>query len=659
MQTNLTRKLLGAGILTAVAQTNLVYACDESNFRWAQSSGSLYVTGPVTCTLSDIASIGRPEALELVDSDNKVWMLRANLRLEDGARVNLHGDDEGGDVNELRLASPGSFGNISARADWGTIDIRSTRITSWNETTGQPDTDSSDGRAYIHVRSRLADDGTPEESRMDIINSEISYLGHNGAEAYGIAWKVLGNDFDAVDIYGDIKGSHIHHNYMGMYSYGAYGMEIMDNEVAYNESYGIDPHDDSDTLKIINNYAHDNGNHGIICSRRCDNLTIRGNTSVRNRHGIMLHRDTTDSVVEDNIVTDNRDTGIVLFESHRNVVRNNEVARNNHGIRLSLGSHDNLIENNLIKDNANYAFYFFHGSDTPESTNGRPSGNTFLNNQIENHDTAIKLTDADNNLFENNQFWNNNEFRFIRGINNELRHNAYNNRPNMRSEGDAEIATRTIIAPRQPVLVKLDDFSSATVRSYLNQVFLPEEKILSVMATPSETYINIDHALVGQKSEIQVLPLYVTPQNGEVIVDNPQWLAEAKQWEISATEANDVITYQIGELTPAATYAIVKNGAELFQVTSNAEGLLEFQDAAGSTDAVYYAIKPSSDSGNAEPDQNQGSDCSGTECDHTPEPVGTSPEPVSTSPDGVITGGGGIGLLLALLAATSSGRRRI
>lgn len=654
MQDNRHFLLQSIGIWVGLAQASAVFACDTSNFRWASTSGSLYVSGPVTCTLSDIAAINRPEALELVDAENKVWMLHANLRLEDGARLNLYGDASEGDVNELRLASPGYYGNISVRADWGSIDIQDTLITSWNEFANQPDPNSADGRAFIHVRSRLAEDGTANESRMDIINSEIRFLGYDAAEAYGIVWKVMGGAFDSVDVYGDIKNSHIHHNYMGMYSYGAYGMEITNNEVAYNESYGIDPHDDSDSLIITNNYTHDNGNHGIICSRRCDSLTITGNQSVRNNHGIMLHRDTNNSVVENNIVTDNRDTGIVLFESHNNTVSNNEVLRNKHGIRLSLGSHDNLIENNLIKDNETYGLYFFKGSDAPETTDGRPSHNTFKGNRIENQETGIKLTDGDENLFTENEFINTSQYRFKYGNKNELRNNHYTTVPIIRNEGEAAQNTRTIVTEQKTVLVKMDDFSTAIVRNEAHQIYQPDDKILSVSAAPDSAFINLDTTVAGKQAELTAIPLFIKPLNSNALVSNIRWGTEEHSWELQAEDGSDTVEFKAGSLEPAASYAISRAGTDLFFVTADADGMVAFNDTPATSETITYKITTYDGSAGLSQYQPPQVDAGDGESSDANNPPADSAEGQASSS----SGGGSLGLTLLLLGAAQRWRRK-
>ena len=125
----------------------------------------------------------------LVDITNRIWLLRANLLVRDGCSLLLHGTAAGGDVNELRLqsvnADPGCPCVVSVTADWVTLDIQSTKITSWDTMTGTPDTDPlANGRAFLRARSSLSTNGlTPLESRMDITDSELCFLGADASEA--------------------------------------------------------------------------------------------------------------------------------------------------------------------------------------------------------------------------------------------------------------------------------------------------------------------------------------------------------------------------------------------------------------------------------------------------------------------------------------------
>ncbi len=417
---------VGLSVLALGASPAQAAGCDPGAVRWASSSNNIYVTGPVTCTLTDLRALTKAP-IALVDPAAKVWLLGANVILQQGATLQLHGSEIGGDVDELRLRSnntTAATSTIYIRAHAGNISLRSTKVTSWNEAANGPDTEYAQfKRSYIQARSFLDGAGVAQQSRMDVADTDIGYLGYSGAEAYGMSWKVLGPVLDRVDVLGDVTNSRFHHNYFGAYTYGAFGMKWVNNEFDNNVSYGLDPHDDSDSLLIENNRSHDNGNHGIICSQRCDNLTIRGNVSERNKgHGIMIHRSVTNSVVENNTAARNTDTGIVVFESFDNRIVNNTMTGNLRGIRLSVGSANNLIEGNTIAGNSSYGIYLYKGSDAPVVNDGRPKFNRFVRNQIrDNGSYAVRASDSDDNVFDGNVFsGNKGGIRFERSFRNQV-----------------------------------------------------------------------------------------------------------------------------------------------------------------------------------------------------------------------------------------------
>lgn len=391
--------------------------CAPANVRYSSSNNRLYVSGDVSCSLSDLQTV-YPKAktnnlITQTTATSKIWHVRTNIILENGAQLRLHGSLAGGDADEVRLMSnnTSSTSFVTIKADWGSVSINSTNVKSWDDAAKNVDTNFSNGRSYIHVRSRLASDGvTANESRMDIINSDVSYLGYFAAEAYGLVWKVSGvpGPFDKVNVLGDITGSRITKNYFGAYMYGAFGMNIDNNEFANNVSYGLDPHDDSDNLRITNNRSHHNGNHGIICSQRCNDLVITGNQSYNNTgHGIMLHRSTDNSLVEGNTSSYNTDTGIALFESNNNMVRGNTVKYNKTGIRLSVGSSFNRFENNTIHNISSNAIYTYKGSDAPVRGDGVNRSNVWAGNRVyatTSGGFVMKLGSTDNDRFENNDF---------------------------------------------------------------------------------------------------------------------------------------------------------------------------------------------------------------------------------------------------------------
>lgn len=584
-------------------------------FRWSEGSYRIYVTGPGSITLSGIKA-GMPNA-KLTQVTPGVWHLRANLVMEKGARLVLHGTKIGGDVNELRLQSnndgePNSF--VSITADYGTIDIRSTKITSWDDAVNGPDTESGVfRRAFIRVRSSLDADGvTPRESRMDIIDSDIGYLGSHDSEAYGLTWKVIEttnrpygavtNLYNLVNVYGDILNSRVHHCFFGHYSYGSFGQRMADNEMDHNVGYGFDPHDDSDYIVIENNNVHHNGWHGIIASQRCNNIIIRNNTSWKNgKNGIMLHRYCVDGVIENNRSFHNGDSGVALFDNNRTIVRGNMCVGNfNAGIRLSVGCADNLIIDNDFIDGANYGLYLYKGGDLPfPGDDGHPKRNYFVRNRIQrNGNVGLFLTTGDDNVFAGNIFEGNvGGLTLINGKRNRFESNAIPREVMVRTQGEPGFLASTVARNQSALSIGLDAFSTFTFEDTTKRIFHPEESGLATTAsaTASST-LTLSTAQIDKSSYVQTRNLQVTPNSGTVAVTITVWNVAGtlpKRWLTRSSSSSQQMTFRVGDLTPNAEYRVLRNNLEFGEeYTADASGYLNFTVSAGTTAVVDWQVMP-------------------------------------------------------------------
>ena len=173
-----------------------------------------------------------------------------------------------------------------------------------------------------------------------------------------------------------------------------------------NIEYGFDPHDDSDYLNIHDNTVYDNGNHGIIASKRCNDVSIQDNTVYGGSNaGLFLHRSSDNAIVRGkssfilrrctlhdivrfqfprtsfarkltferllpqtcynrcrlhcltsvyarfagNHVYNNDDAGLAMLESFNADVSDNIFEDNLYGVRMSVGCANNVISNNEIK----------------------------------------------------------------------------------------------------------------------------------------------------------------------------------------------------------------------------------------------------------------------------------------------------------------------
>jgi hypothetical protein len=121
-------------------------------------------------------------------------------------------------------------------------------VTSWNGT--GPDTDltvpsgGTRGRTFVRAVSFM-DGSTPRTSRMNIVDSDLGFLGFNGSESYGVSYKARGCGAstpaicNVLDVFGTQTGSTLHDNYIGTYTWGAKDMQFDHNKYTHNKYYGL------------------------------------------------------------------------------------------------------------------------------------------------------------------------------------------------------------------------------------------------------------------------------------------------------------------------------------------------------------------------------------------------------------------------------------
>ncbi len=249
----------------------------------------------------------------VVDQGGGAWLIKANVIINPTAQLAA----TNATISELRLESPpnNAYSIIARRG--GHLLLDGIRFFAWED--GALDTNVTNQRSYL-----LAFEG----GRMDILNSEVAYLGWSSGEPSGLSWRKRLNSADpTTGATGRIEYSNIHHNYFGMYSYEAYNVDILYSEVHDNISYGIDPHDYSMEFDVAYNKVYNNGNHGIIFSRGCEQNRIHNNEVYNNLHGIMLDRGTNNNHVYANTVYGNND-GIAIFQSSDNLIEDNDIYQN-------------------------------------------------------------------------------------------------------------------------------------------------------------------------------------------------------------------------------------------------------------------------------------------------------------------------------------------
>ncbi len=402
--------LLGFILLLPGATLPLAYAetFDAPAVRYDLLTHTIYIgsdTGlPVASqaiSVPDLAATltnqGKPDLV--VDQGAGAWLLKANVVISTTARL----EATNATITELRLDSPpASAAKIIAKRG-GHLLISGIKVFGWEG--DAIDTNITNQRSYL-----LAFEG----GRMDIINSEVAYLGWADGEPSGLSWrKRLVFADPTTGATGGIFDSNIHDNYFGMYSFEAYKVDILRSEVHHNISYGIDPHDYSQGFEVAYNHVYNNGKHGIIFSRGCINNKIHDNEVYDNlQHGIMMDRGTNNNHIYDNIVYRNQD-GIAIFQSSNNLIEKNFLHHNLRGVRINATfdlddrfdgiSTNNQVINNRIEDNSQQGLYLYARADRNiiadnqilrSGTNGiyiKSGGNVIRNNQIISGNIGINI----------------------------------------------------------------------------------------------------------------------------------------------------------------------------------------------------------------------------------------------------------------------------
>jgi parallel beta-helix repeat protein len=645
--------VVSGGAIAATAGTASAVSCTTGQVTYAASSNTLKLTSG-EIDLTDLPKLCAAAPLVPVAGTPKSYELKANLQVLNGAKLHIRGDGADGvtgenAVNYLRLMSAPtneSANVVSIEAAYGTLSFDHTHVTSWDDTTGGPDTDYTlaagqtagqgtgkyEARAFVRAVSSFATGTTtPQESRMDIADSEFSYLGFSNTTSYGVSFKGDGGcsatnlgPCDLLNVYGSERNSHFHHNFMGTYTYNMGGHEntssdaLFDgNEYDHNVMYGLDPHDDSDYLTITKNHFHDNGDHGLICSQRCDHLTITGNESDHNGfppyiapgdptasdnqiHGIMIHRGVRDSTIKDNNVHDNNGAGFAVFDSFNNTFDHNTLTNNKYGIRTSVGSYGNTYTNNTVTKSSSYAVYAY--SSTTDSAvygkaSGRPTDEKFTGNTFDTTGAElVKLGTSDGFTFSDN---------IVTGTVGKV---SADSSTGLSWTGDAvpgtgltlkaatSASTATVSYPNGPFVVTPGPSGTIKVTAKGGRLAdtsgkTPLATITAGSSDATATY-TFDTALLGTSSSSTVTPRPVTvlPASGSLQARISGYTSTTKHLILQGLTVGGTASASWGGLTPGSTWKVTLDTGTPATYTADSNGTITWTHTETTGAAHDYSI---------------------------------------------------------------------
>jgi len=209
--------------------------------------------------------------------------------------------------------------------------------------------------------------GTYNETFM--INKSINLIGA-GRDKSIIEYTGNNSNIDIISIYADyctidgftITVSNISNDItcVKVYSYNT----TISNNIILNASYGIFLAKDSKESVISYNIISNNQN-GIYSTYTSDNNISHNNLSLNKEYGIYAYSGSDDNVFFGNIISNNK-YGLRLKGSRNNVVYRNKISNNDRkGIYICCGSKDNhFFKNEIIKNSPNaYDPYSNHWDD--------------------------------------------------------------------------------------------------------------------------------------------------------------------------------------------------------------------------------------------------------------------------------------------------------
>lgn len=346
----------------------------------------------------------------LENKGNKVWLLKANLKLEKGVTLNLNPDT----VTTLQLRSQaGVSGTVDynrfvyLRTSNGVVNIDGVEIVGWDTDRNAADTNAADGRAFIVAKFG---------AELNISNATLSYLGMSvgKTDERGVTWDSASAASAAgivsTQVSGQVINSKFHHNYVGVQVVEAGDVTFANSEFRDNLLYGFYVRDSSRDIVLEGSTIATNGLHGIMVERGCTNIILRKNTiSTNGSRGILITQGSaggtvapvpsTANVVDENTIDGNRASGVHILGSNNNEVRNNVLTNNEFGVNVSDGSTGNNVHHNSASANLK------HGFQADQTANG----NTFNNNTATQNTGAGLYILSSSNMLDSNQVTGNRE----------------------------------------------------------------------------------------------------------------------------------------------------------------------------------------------------------------------------------------------------------
>ncbi len=214
--------------------------------------------------------------------------------------------------------------------------------------------------------------------------------------------EIFNNDGTGIILSSSFNNTVLHNSINNSKDYGleisasSFNNTISSNGIKNSEKNGIYIASSSEN-RIINNTISFNLEKGIELMFSSGNHILGNIIQNNNEYGISIYPDSNSTVVDNNLIADNVWTGIRIDSSY-NEISDNYLGHNGGGISMVYGSQENQIFRNNITENSGNAGIEFVNSG---------SGTMVYLNRIYNNTRGFSISLSNNNLFFNNQIFDN------------------------------------------------------------------------------------------------------------------------------------------------------------------------------------------------------------------------------------------------------------
>ena len=412
---------------------------------------------------------------------------------------------------------------------------------------------------------------------MNITNSNINNLGFNGIkDTWGIAYyagsgsKLLNNIISS--------------NFRGVYlTTNVSNILVANNTIQNSSQHGLNMYKARDA-KVLDNKISSNTEHGIFCTRECENILLRSNYILDNgRNGIVLNKDTTNSIVKQNIVKDNNRSGIAIWNSSENIVEGNLMHQNGLGITIAQNSSQNIVNNNSISNSLSNGMLL----DTNSTKNRieknlvahsvgsgvyikNASYNALVRNDItENSRNGIVLSNATRNELVSNNISANAPYNYYIRTNSKLNvvRDTYFDNATLRFFDNS---TNIILENTDNRITSSDYDEKVPVRAYSTNATLLLEPV-----TKNVPVNTLNMFIIPSKENVEI---YSISKDFDVNQKYKKWLEKSPLLLASASgDMQKTSTrYIVGNFAPDTQIMIRVNNSFWNAYTSNSSGYIDF-----------------------------------------------------------------------------------